>query len=60
MLTEMQIMMPSSNKGGFMKTGFVIAAMALAPSGCASIFSGTTQEVGIRTTPGAKFTVTNA
>nr|MBL8412170.1 hypothetical protein [Dechloromonas sp.] len=43
-----------------MKSGVVIALAALALSGCASIFSGTTQEVGIRTTPGAKFTVTNA
>lgn len=44
---------------GFMKTGVAIALSALALSGCASIFSGTTQEVGIRTTPGARFTVTN-
>lgn len=42
-----------------MKTGVVIVLSALALTGCASIFSGTTQEVGIRTTPGAKFTVTN-
>lgn len=33
---------------------------ALALSGCASIFSGTTQNVAIRTTPGAKFAVTNS
>lgn len=43
-----------------MKTRFVIAVTAIALSGCASIFSGTTQEVGIRTTPGANFTVTNS
>lgn len=28
--------------------------------GCASIFSGTTQEVSIRTTPGARYTITNS
>lgn len=33
--------------------------VAFALSGCASIFSGTTQDVAIRTTPGAKYTVTN-
>lgn len=34
---------------------FCLAALTL--SGCASIISGTTQEVAIRTTPGAKFVV---
>lgn len=33
---------------------------ALALSGCASIFSGTTQDVVIRSTPGAKYVVTNS
>lgn len=36
---------------------FCLAALAL--SGCASIISGTTQEVAIRTTPGARFVVIN-
>lgn len=29
-------------------------------TGCASIFSGTSQDIGIRTTPGARYTITNS
>lgn len=36
-----------------------MSAAVLMLSGCASIFSGTTQDVSIRTTPGARYTVTN-
>lgn len=39
---------------------FSAALLALSLSGCATIFSGTTQDVAIRTTPGAKYSVTNA
>lgn len=42
-----------------MKRFFLAALAALALSGCASIFSGTTQEVSIRSTPGARYAVTN-
>lgn len=40
-----------------MRATIVLAALAL--SGCASIFSGSTQDVAIRATPGAKFVVTD-
>lgn len=43
-----------------MKRSCVIGVLFLALSGCASIFSGTTQDVAIRSTPGAKFMVTNS
>lgn len=43
-----------------MKKEFAVAFVALALSGCASIFSGTTQDVAVRTTQGAKFSVTNS
>lgn len=43
-----------------MKHIFTAAAFSIALGGCASIFSGTTTDVAIRTTPGAKYTVTNA
>jgi len=35
------------------------AVVCIALTGCASIFSGTTQDVSVRTTPGANYTVTN-
>nr|MBL8412732.1 hypothetical protein [Dechloromonas sp.] len=37
----------------------MVLAIAMT-AGCASIFSGTTQDVALRTTPGAKFSVTNS
>jgi len=37
-----------------------LLAVAVLCSGCASIFSGTTQEVSIRTTPGARYSISNA
>ncbi len=43
-----------------MKMRATIALTALALSGCASIFSGTTQDVAIRATPGAKYVVTDS
>lgn len=41
-----------------MRATIVLAALAL--SGCASIFSGSTQDVAIRATPGAKYVVTDS
>lgn len=43
-----------------MQNSVLFGLLALALSGCASIFSGTTQDVAIRSTPGAKFVVTNS
>lgn len=43
-----------------MQRSITLGLAALALSGCASIFSGMTQDVAIRTTPGAKFVVTNS
>lgn len=43
-----------------MRALFLAGLAALVLSGCASIFSGTTQEVTIRSTPGAKYAVTNS
>ncbi len=40
------------------KTLVTIIAAAILP-GCATIFSGTTQDVAIKTTPGANYKVTN-
>ena len=37
----------------------VSIAICMALSGCATIFSGTTQDLSVKTTPGAKYTVTN-
>lgn len=37
-----------------------LLAVAVLCSGCASIFSGTTQEVSIRTTPGARYSISNS
>jgi len=37
----------------------VSVAACLALCGCATIFSGTTQDVTVKSTPGAKYTVTN-
>lgn len=42
-----------------MKRLLPIAAL-LAMSGCASIFSGTTQTISLRTTPGAAYTITDS
>lgn len=36
-----------------------LIVVALTTSGCATIFSGTTQNVAIRTTPGASYAITN-
>lgn len=35
-------------------------AIALMSTGCASIFSGSTQDITIRTTPGAKYTISDS
>ena len=43
-----------------MKKGMGLAVLAMALSGCASIFSGTTQEVEVKAAPGTRFVVTNA
>jgi len=40
------------------KTSLIVAG--LLASGCATIFSGTTQKVAIRTTPGATYHITNS
>lgn len=37
-----------------------LLAVAVLCSGCASIFSGTTQDVSIRTTPGARYSISNS
>jgi hypothetical protein len=42
-----------------MKHALSAGLVAVMLAGCASIFSGTTQEVAIRTTPGTKYTVRN-
>lgn len=43
-----------------MKKFSPLLAVAVLCSGCASIFSGTTQDVSIRTTPGARYSISNS
>lgn len=43
-----------------MKRFSPLLAVAVLCSGCASIFSGTTQDVSIRTTPGARYSISNS
>lgn len=43
-----------------MKTRLSLLGITMLSTGCASIFSGTTQEVAIETTPGAHYSITNS